>query len=784
MPDGSNKVVPPPADRLGIIKDMHEQSGHFGQARTAHLVLGTYWWRGVYGDVRKVVQNCATCDRVKATFNAHHATLHPLPIEGLFYRWGVDLCGPFDKTAAGNEYIMICIEHFSKWVEAIPIPNKKAATTAQALMANVVSRFGAPAEVLTDQGVEFAGEFAELLFSCFVDHRMTSANHPQADGLAERAVKTFKSALRKMGLGKIVGEGLPEWDTQLPWAAMGYRCSKQASTKLSPYFMLFGVDPIIPPSIRPRFGDDLPLEDVEVAIEMILDRADLMYRACATAGHNLKIAQHRDTLRYAKMREGGYVPKIRKFQVGDLVYHRKRNDPYTLEPKAQPHILMVCEVLGNGVLRLKGKCGRTIKVHVETCAPCHLPGVKTEVDLSLARPTRQTACEICEMPDQEAKMLICDGCNRGFHMFCLKPPLKKVPKGTWECPDCVNHVISNVNVLGKGSKEHPCMSIECTRERSVVFEDRAVRGWQRCAVTGRLFEKFGRLSSEFCDVGVQLLFTVWNDGLKEGPFVLDMVPFSVLPIGCDPDVVYPPVVASAYKWQAEKLPDRWDISRKVECMGALKAMVPGKWMEAAVTRICSTVPGTHKYTVAASLWDRPLLAPACVQILNKVLRLDMFGGIVDPMSGRGGVAAALSKLRLTVLANEFQANIPADSHEDPCQPEFYRLHRAANRLGAVIMAPLPRLVDILLPLACIFAENVVCCHVSSTYVTAPVTARLAWLKSLHEDGRLLYILGLPSQPSSMESPGLWLCVFPSCDRRAASVRPAYEVRDSIVYAAG
>ncbi len=96
---------------------------------------------------------------------------------------------------------------------------------------------------------------------------------------------------------------------QLPWAAMGSRCSKQASTKLSPFLMLFGVDPIIPPSIRPRFGDDLPLEDVEVAIEMILDRADLIYCACATAGHNLKIAQHRDTLRYAKMREGGLCSK-------------------------------------------------------------------------------------------------------------------------------------------------------------------------------------------------------------------------------------------------------------------------------------------------------------------------------------------------------------------------------------------------------------------------------------------------------------------------------------------
>jgi hypothetical protein len=369
-------------------------------------------------------------------------------------------------------------------------------------------------------------------------------------------------------------------------------------------------------------------------------------------------------------------------------------------------------------------------------------------------------------------------------MFCLKPPLKKVPKGTWECPECVGLIVSNVNVSGGDVAPQHHVSIECTMERSVAFEDRAIRGWQRCSTTGKVCEKWGRLSSEFCDVGLQLLYAIWNDGFKEGPFANNQVPFCVLPVGCDPDLVHAPVVAGAYQWQSDRLPDHWDVSRKVECMGALKALVPGKWLEATVTRICSTVPGTHKYTVAASMWDRPLLAPACIQVLGKVVQLNALGVIVDPMSGRGGVAVALRKQRLPVCANEFQANIEADMHEDPCQPSFFRKLRSAGRLGAVIMAPLHRIIDILFPLACVFAENVVCCHVPSTYITAPVAARLAWLKALHSEGRLLHIVGLPSQPSTMESPGLWLCVFPSRERRDALVKPAYEVRDSMVYVAG
>ena len=33
-------------------------------------------------------------------------------------------------------------------------------------------------------------------------------------------------------------------------------------------------------------------------------------------------------------------------------------------------------------------------------------------------------------------MLECSTCLRGFHLRCLKPPLKKVPEGDWLCPDC------------------------------------------------------------------------------------------------------------------------------------------------------------------------------------------------------------------------------------------------------------------------------------------------------------------------------------------------------------
>ena len=46
-------------------------------------------------------------------------------------------------------------------------------------------------------------------------------------------------------------------------------------------------------------------------------------------------------------------------------------------------------------------------------------------------------CQVCRRRDDEDKMLLCDNCNHGYHTFCLSPPLNAVPAGKWFCPACV-----------------------------------------------------------------------------------------------------------------------------------------------------------------------------------------------------------------------------------------------------------------------------------------------------------------------------------------------------------
>ena len=50
--------------------------------------------------------------------------------------------------------------------------------------------------------------------------------------------------------------------------------------------------------------------------------------------------------------------------------------------------------------------------------------------------TPDLMCTVCERPDDEAKMLVCD-CKAGYHIYCLKPPLDAVPEDDWLCPSCM-----------------------------------------------------------------------------------------------------------------------------------------------------------------------------------------------------------------------------------------------------------------------------------------------------------------------------------------------------------
>jgi len=105
------------------------------------------------------------------------------------------------------------------------------------------------------------------------------------------------------------------WEAEVPWLALGYRCSVQRATKLSPYQPLFARLPVIPLAVHEWLSGEIYFDDPVAARADLLQRVRALQQSMPAAMDNILIAQHCDTFRYGMLRSGGFSPKLRWFEV-------------------------------------------------------------------------------------------------------------------------------------------------------------------------------------------------------------------------------------------------------------------------------------------------------------------------------------------------------------------------------------------------------------------------------------------------------------------------------------
>ena len=97
-------------------------------------------------------------------------------------------------------------------------------------------------------------------------------------------------------------------------------------------------------------------------------------------------------------------------------------------------MMRIIRIKAAGTLVLRGRDGRVINDHKRNTSPFYLPNFSDEYDPARVVPEADHRCEVCHRIDNPFSMLLCDGCNLGYHMECLTPPLAEVPLGEWYCP--------------------------------------------------------------------------------------------------------------------------------------------------------------------------------------------------------------------------------------------------------------------------------------------------------------------------------------------------------------
>ena len=226
------QLVVPITYRDDIFKALHSDLGHQGRDRTMSLIKQRFFWPDIDACVAEQVQQCNRCILPKANpgISANLVSIESTaPIENVC----LDYLS-LERSKGGIENVLVIIDHFSRYAQAIPTKNQTAKTTARFLFAQFVVHYGFPARLHSDQGQNFESNvFKALCEIAGIQKSRTTPYHPMGNGQVER----FNQTLLKM-LETLEDYQKSDWKAHVPSLVHTYNGTIHDSTGYSPYFLV------------------------------------------------------------------------------------------------------------------------------------------------------------------------------------------------------------------------------------------------------------------------------------------------------------------------------------------------------------------------------------------------------------------------------------------------------------------------------------------------------------------------------------------------------------------
>ena len=177
-PDGRELLLVPPDMRIKILKAFHSNNMlvHINWDRMYALVNKRFYWPTMFGDIKSYVKACLTCNRIKPTNPKSNGLLVPIRTSRPLEMVCVDILGPLTLSKNNYKYILTCVDHFTSWVEAIPLLGITAEEVANAFFRLIILRHGCPEKLLSDQGTQFTSNImADLCKTFNIQHLFSSS---------------------------------------------------------------------------------------------------------------------------------------------------------------------------------------------------------------------------------------------------------------------------------------------------------------------------------------------------------------------------------------------------------------------------------------------------------------------------------------------------------------------------------------------------------------------------------------------------------------------------------
>ena len=198
-----------------LLEELYEGvcGSHTGGRSLSHRALTQgYWWPNMQKEAQECVKKYDQCQRFAPNIHQLGGVLNPFSSPWPFAQWGLDIMGPFPKAMGNKKFLFICTDYFTKWVEVEHLANMRDVDVKRFIWKNIVTRFGVPNVLISDNGLQFDSKvFRKYCSDLGIKNRYSALAYLQGNGQAKAVNKVIVNGLKKR-LNDVKGR----WVEELP----------------------------------------------------------------------------------------------------------------------------------------------------------------------------------------------------------------------------------------------------------------------------------------------------------------------------------------------------------------------------------------------------------------------------------------------------------------------------------------------------------------------------------------------------------------------------------------
>jgi hypothetical protein len=249
----------------------------------------------MHKDIQRIISNCDQC----AKFAIGKIGFHPqrsTDADQVFDHWSMDLATFNVTSARGNNFMLILVDHFSRFTILRAIPDKTSITIAKELL-NIFCLFSFPKVLTSDNGTEFISEIvSQLILMSGITRNLSLPYNPLGNSVTERFVGIAKSSIIKSLNGKY-----EDWDLYLNPTQLAMNIKYSKLHKSRPYSIVFNRQPNdfedyskVKPTLSLLKADTKKIQDrLAFAQEVVIPKIASLRKVTQEANHARFEKNHR-----------------------------------------------------------------------------------------------------------------------------------------------------------------------------------------------------------------------------------------------------------------------------------------------------------------------------------------------------------------------------------------------------------------------------------------------------------------------------------------------------------